>query len=136
MDDKYLCAYRNTSYEVDIPGVRIRLHVGEPNSALDSLLKNRDVTEWAFITAYNPRSESCSLEENDQRQKDLLQEVHAQGYPTFPGTGVGENTDWPAEPSVLILGISRETARKVGQKYGQHAIVVGRRGQAPELLWC
>ena len=52
--------------------------------------------------------------------------------------GIGEGRDpegdWPAEPSVLAVGISRHEAEVIGRSYEQNAIVFIERGKAPELV--
>ena len=57
------------------------------------------------------------------------------GFEFFHGWGVGTRGDWPPEPSLLVLGIDEEQARKVGAEFGQNAIVVGRTGAVAELTW-
>lgn len=47
--------------------------------------------------------------------------------------GIGEGASWPPERSLLILNISRGKAISLGQRFGQLAIVVGRRGEASRL---
>ena len=36
----------------------------------------------------------------------------------------------------MILGIAPGSALRLARQFGQRAIVVGRRGTAPRLLWC
>ena len=46
----------------------------------------------------------------------------------LPGEGIGDNGTWPAEQSVLVLGIELEHAVQLGRRFGQRAIVYGRVG--------
>jgi hypothetical protein len=51
---------------------------------------------------------------------------------------IGEGRDpagkWPAEPSVLAVGMSRHEAMVMGRSYEQNAIVFIEKGKAPELV--
>lgn len=129
-------AYERTSYWVETGNRRICLRVGQLNSALDEVLAQFGVTEWAYVTAHNPASVKLSCDENEARHNKLIQDVQALGYLTLLGEGCGDSGDWPPEPSVLILGITLEAARRIGTDFRQTAILVGRRNEAPRLLLC
>lgn len=136
MNKDVIQAFTRTSYWVETGDHRICLRVGEPSSALDEVLAPLGVTDWAYVTAYNPASVKLSCVENEARHNNLIQDVQAMGYQTLLGEGCGDTGDWPPEPSVLILGISLEAARRIGTTYGQTAILVGRRNEAPRLSLC
>lgn len=123
-------AYRATTYRAGKLAVRI----GEPAPALDLLLADRGLDEWAYLTAHNPGSVALAPEENRARQKRLLARVA--GHPVLLGEAVADDAgDWAAEPSVLVLGIRREDALSLAREFGQNAIVCGQRGGAAELVW-
>ena len=44
--------------------------------------------------------------------------------------------DWTPEVSFLILDLSKEAAIKIGQQYGQKAIVWGQVGLPATLVFC
>lgn len=50
------------------------------------------------------------------------------GHPMFSGEGIGDDGTWPAERSVLVLGIERAIAIELGRRFGQRAILCGRLG--------
>jgi dihydroflavonol-4-reductase len=129
-------AYHRTSYEVEAPGGRLRLRVGEPCPALDALLDRHGVRDWAYVTAHNPGSVPRAHPVNEREHDRLAAEVRDLGHAAYPGEGVGDDGSWLAERSLLVLGITREEARALGRRYEQAAVVVGRRGGAPELLFC
>ncbi len=56
------------------------------------------------------------------------------GYICFEGEGRGSDDKWKPELSLLILGISKENAIKLGKEFEQNAIVYGAKGELPELL--
>jgi hypothetical protein len=129
-------AYQNTSYWSDTSVGRICMRVGQSNPAVDALLELHGVTTWAYVTACNPGSQIQSDVENGRANAKLLRDVQKQGLPHFPGAGVSDDSKWPEEPSMLILGISREAAGQLGRAHGQKAVVIGRLGEPSEMLWC
>jgi hypothetical protein len=133
----FAAAYLSTTYWVEAPDNRpIALRVGQPSRALDRLLKRHGVRVWAFVTACNPRSRRLADWCNLARQRRLQALSGRLGFAALPGAGVGDDPAWPAEPSLLIVDIGRARARRLARLFGQNAIVVGRRGGPPELVWC
>jgi hypothetical protein len=130
ISNELLQAYLNTTYQLDYFNIKIR--IGHIDEHLERMLDEWKVDEWAFITAYNPGSEIFQEEENIKRHEALHRDVTA--FVCFEGEGIGEDPSWKPERSLLILGLQRESAMELGVKYGQNAIVVGRRGKPAELM--
>ena len=128
--NQLIAAYKNTRYHVFNTGITIC--IDENNVLLDALLSKQDAKSWAYITAYNPFSQTFTDEANDARHRLLLQSVAA--FSSFEGEGKGADESWPPEKSLLILGISKEQAIAIGNEYEQNAIVYGEAGQAAQLL--
>lgn len=135
-------AYRDTAYEALGPGTQLDLRVDESHAALDALLEATGRRGWAFMTAWNPRSQTLPAEENGERQRALwaaLEELSGEdGSPPLllPGRGRGLTGAWPAEESVLALGIARRDALRLMRSFDQHAFLAGTRGGRAELVWC
>ena len=127
-------AYRATSYVVDGPHGRLVVRIGERTPLLDELLTRHAAREWAFVTAYNPGSRRLSEDENRLRHVELVRQVDSAGYVHYPGHGIGDG-DWPAEVSLLLVGIKPQDAAALGRAFGQNAIVVGTVGEPAQLLW-
>ena len=125
-----IAAYKNTRYHVFNTGITIC--IDENNVLLDALLSKQDAKSWAYLTAYNPFSQTFTDEANDARHRLLLQSVAA--FSSFEGEGKGADESWPPEKSLLILGISKAQAIAIGNEYEQNAIVYGEAGQAAQLL--
>lgn len=125
-----IAAYKNTRYYVFNTGITIC--IDEKNVLLDALLSKQDAKSWAYITAYNPFSQTLTDEANDARHLQLLHSVAA--FSSFEGEGKGADESWPPEKSLLILGISKEQAIAIGNEYEQNAIVYGEFGKAAQLL--
>jgi Protein of unknown function (DUF3293) len=131
-----LRAFQSTKFIVCGPQTEIVMRVGERCSELDQLLMASDATSCAFITAWNPGSVRVFETANRVKQNQLIQEVQNRGYAFLHGRGVGEGSGWAPEPSILIIGIARQTAKELGRLFGQIAIVFVEQGKSVELLLC
>jgi hypothetical protein len=113
-------------------GAPLVLRIGARNRELDRLLRRHGRRDWAFITAWNPRSRPLPDWRNEQRQRRLTR--------LFPlalmGAGIGEDPAWPAEQSLCVLGLAVGRARRIARLFGQNAVVVGTRGGVARLIWC
>jgi hypothetical protein len=128
-------AYVATAYEVHLPAGRVVIRVGQVCAELDSLLGSLGERHWAFVSAFNPRSRVLCEQENLARHENLARTVATSGLAAFEGEGRGDNRDWPAERSLLILGMPPDAALRLAVQFDQHAVVVGERGGAARLLW-
>ncbi|MGD8476217.1 MAG: DUF3293 domain-containing protein [Burkholderiales bacterium] len=128
-------AYLKTVYRVLGAAEPIDIRIGRCSPGLDRLLSQNGVTQWAFLTAANPRSQPLPDAENAQRNADMKRVLHEQGWYTLDAVGLPDDGAWQPEQSVLILGIDREAALEVARRWQQNAIVCGSIGQAAELAW-
>lgn len=136
IDPTLIKAFRNTRFIVAGPEGQITLRIGEGNRHLDDFLADRGAKSCAFVTAWNPGAIKLPDTENDARQSALIAEVQAQGHTCLPGVGVGADGGWPAEVSILIIGVSRTEAIRLAKRFGQVALVYAERGRDVELLFC
>lgn len=123
-------AYRATHDRV---GGAFTLRVGERSGELDGLLADHGLTEWAYLTAHNPGSVTLPAAENRARQAALL--ARLAGRPIILGEAIAPSSDWEPEPSVLVLGITRDEAIEIARAFGQNAILAGERGGPVRLVW-
>lgn len=77
---------------------------------------------------------SCSLEEeeNIQRNSELRKLVN--DYIVIEGEGQDKQKEWPAEKSFFIAGISLDNAKSLAVTFGQRAIVYGQLEQPARLI--
>lgn len=130
MRSRWEAPYLATTYEAE-GGIEIR--VGQRCPALDEALRRRRAREWAYITAWNPRSVCLSPEVNRDAQARLEKELEARHIEFLPGASRPDDGS-PPEPSVLAF-LPRAEATELGRAFCQNAIVVGERGGVAELLW-
>jgi hypothetical protein len=130
-------AYASTDYCVVGGGRRpVCFRIGGRSAQLDALLDRFGSRSWAFMTAWNPSSQPMARDENDRRQTRLVSELTAAGYRCLLGEGRNADASWPPEESVFVLDIGAAAARAIGHRYGQLAIVAGRRGVSSRLVAC
>ncbi len=110
------------------------MNVGVAHAGLALLHKSSGVNCSAFVTACNPLSQILAESENAQRQATLEREVRARGLHMFTGVGRHPNSDWPSEPSVLILGLDLQAARTLGARFEQNAIIWSAADAVPQLI--
>jgi hypothetical protein len=123
--------YHNTSYWVRHDAGTFSFDIGRPSLPMEGLLARHGAKSAAFLTAANPGSAIASDEANEEAQKRLRHDLEPLG-PVFDGLGSG--IDLAAEPSFLSLGIDRDEAERIGQRYGQNAIIWFE-GSVPEVIW-
>ena len=133
--DELLAAYRSTAFHVSDREFEFVIRIGEPCAELVLCLNHFGATEAAYLTAWNPRSATRSTIENEAAQAHLEGDLAVGKWRLLHGAGIGVHSEWPPEPSVLVLGISRAAACELGQKYGQFASVVATLCTPPELVF-
>jgi hypothetical protein len=126
-------AYQDTEYRVqsDKP---FTLQIGTLNDPLLVIHKLYRVECSALITAWNPFSQILSETENNIRQLQLKNELGRRGLKYLPGIGQHPSNNWPGEESFLVLGLNLQEAKKLGEHFGQNAIVWCGADGIPELI--
>lgn len=126
-------AYVETDYVVHTQPA-ITLRVNEQSPQMMKLHKQHRVACSAFITAFNPYSQSCTPEVNLSLQQELISELKVRSLKFIEGVGQHPSNTWSGEPSLLVLGLSLEAAKILGSRFEQNALVwIGTDG-VPELV--
>jgi uncharacterized protein len=103
-------AYEQAEYVVHD---KFTLKIGRRSAPLDALLEAQGAASAAFVTAA----------------------IEAElAHPFCRGESRDPAGRWPAEPSLLVLGIARGEAEALGRAHRQNAIVFADKGGAPELV--
>ena len=136
MNDELFAAYHRTTYSAETPQGRIQLRVLQPNADLAQLLKSYGATTWAYVTAFNPGSQTLEKDENRRRQEQLEEAMRREELPFLRGAGIGDDPQWPPEESVLVLNITRSRACELAREFGQNAILAGGDDGVAELIDC
>ena len=123
--------YEETDYIIDDDPPLI-LHIGKRNDSLRALFASFSVESGAFLTAWNPDGERLPIDDNYDRQAELLAAIEALRLNYFVGQGVHPSGNWQ-EDSYLVLGISQAEADELGQRFGQLGYVWIANTGVPEL---
>jgi hypothetical protein len=133
LPEDLLRAYRETLYRV-MGESPFTLLLNQRSTELHDLYHTNRVDSSAFVTACNPRSVQRSAQDNRARMALLEQRSKAAGYRILPGVGQpAEGSDWPAEASILVLGISLGAACALGHLFEQNALVWAGADAIPRL---
>lgn len=126
-------AFRETEYWVhgDEP---FALRVGEASPALAAEHKGYRVDCSAYITACNPFSQILKDEANAERHAALGREISQRGLASVEGIGQHPSNQWPGEASYLIFGLTLESAKALGIRLEQNAIVWTGANTVPQLI--
>ncbi len=133
IDQRLRDAYSATIYEVKHLGLQLR--IGEENWHLEEFLIDNNAFSWAFISAWNPFSQPLSSVENENRHLKMIEIAKKKQWVFAEGFGIPQNEDWKPEKSLFLLDISQSDSIDLGKMFDQNAIVIGRLGKAPELIF-
>lgn len=133
IDNTLVSAYQNAEYVVFADTEFVML-VAKYSETLHQTMTKKQITQAAFISAYNPYSEILDEPENHTRHSALSEELSDLGLGFIEGLGRDKEGQWPSEKSVLVLNISNVTARMIGNKFGQNAILWIGEDAIPQLL--
>jgi len=132
-----LAAYRRTHYHVLLEPQDIVLQIDRYDAQTDRLLCSAaDVRNvWSIITPCNPRSQPISKTSNLHSLRDFHAELNEQHLRWIAAVNRDPRGEWPDEPGVLLCDPPSGAAEALGHKYRQNAIVEGKPGFAPYLVW-
>jgi hypothetical protein len=118
-----IAAYFATDYGVQVGETKLVIRIGQSNPALAACLSHESTPTGAYLTAWNPEGEACSEGENDARHQELEATLRMSSVPFLRGSGQGRDGRWPAEDSVLAVGLSLAQAVDLGHRFAQNAFV-------------
>ena len=133
IDQGSIQAYVVTNYHVH-GATPFALNIGVANAALVALHTSHSVKSSAYVTACNPFSQALDDSVNDARQAVLAGELQHRSLSYIEGIGQHPRNGWMGEPSFLVLGLSREAAKAIGNRHEQNAIVWCGPDAVPELV--
>src|ERR1700686_13552 len=133
-DNSLLAAYVAAHYKVTGTPTPFVLRVGKRSPELAAAYLADNVNCSAFLTAWNPNSVPQLEIINRASQERLETQLTAMGLTLLSGVGEDPWGAWPGDPSVLVLGLPRREAERVGRAFGQLAIVWSGETAVPELV--
>lgn len=133
IDQRSIQAYLETNYHVygEAP---MTLNIGVANAGLATLHTSHSVESSAYVTACNPFSQALTDSVNNERQTVIARELQQHGMTYINGIGEHPTNGWTRAQSFLVLGLSRDDARRLGARHEQNAIVWCGLDAVPELV--
>ena len=129
-------AYLATEFEVEFPSGSVKFKIGASSPPLLEMLAKAQFSSWGLITPFNPDSVVLSVEENRARLDKFCQELASLQVVCYVAYGHDPTGEWLAERGYLIGNLKLDDYRMLGIKWGQAAVVVGKDGGVPQLIWC
>jgi hypothetical protein len=129
-------AYLQAHYRFFCGKRRFTLRIGGISKKLVNVFKKEGVRGAAYLSASNPHSRPAAAAANQRANARLLADIKKRtAARLYPALGVDPHGKWPAEESILALGLSRAQANHLAKKYRQNAFVwVGASGKV-SLVW-
>ena len=131
LDPALIREYEATDYCFTTRLKTIVIRPGDFNEALHLFMEQERITQWAYLTAWNPFSIPMPARYNHAQQERLRQAIRS--YTFYSGEGRGRMGNWPAEESYFVAGISKAAACKLGRHFGQAAILLSDEKGQPRL---
>lgn len=132
---RYEAAYRATLYRVRAGDSPFELRVDTASERLAALMRMHGVASAAYLTACNPYSVQSADAANRAANEQLRAALLAADAFIFCGEAIDPTGRWPAEPSFLALGLALATARELGTRFRQNAILFADDDAVPRLVW-
>lgn len=133
IDAATLKAYRETEYGVE-DDTPFFLTIGRFSEPLARLHARHGVDCSAYLTACNPFGRLVDAQLNVRRQQQLAGDLRDMNRLFLCGAGRHPAGTWPPESSFLVLGLTRDEARVLGNKYEQNAVVCCGPRAVPRLV--
>ena len=127
-------AYSDTQYRVAGDGNSFTLMIDTRSEALSRLYATTGQTCGIFITAFNPFGQTQSDEANEAAHGRLGECLRALTPHVIEGSGVDPTGAWPEEKSFLALGVNPVTARLLGSRVRQDAVVWVGEDAVPQMI--
>ncbi len=71
---------------------------------------------------------------NQLRKGDLAGDLRYRSLSYLSGEGRHPSNGWPAEPSLLVLGLALQAAKSLGRRHEQNAVVWSGPDAVPQLV--
>lgn len=128
-------AYRAAVYRVRTEREAFELRVEAASRPLAALLRRYGVATAAYLTACNPYGVRMTEAANRAANEALRAELVAADAFVFDGEAVDPTGASPSKRSFLALGIALATARALGMRFRQNALLFADDDAVPRLVW-
>ena len=110
------------------------MNVGESSTELTEWFQANNENQAAYITAWNPLGKKISDDENHIAEQKLIIEIESRDLTYLKGESSDPSGLWPNEPSLLVLGISLESAKALMKRFYQDGFIYIGDDATPQLI--
>ena len=129
-----IAAYHAAHYRVGAGADRFTLRIGRHSPELKRLYHSNSQSCGVFITAFNPFGQAQGDAQNEAAFARLGDELRTASSCVINGEGADAAGLWPAEKSYLALGVDAKSARTLGRRWRQDAVVWVGEDATPKLI--
>ena len=127
-------AYLNTEYRFGEGPDAVTLCIDRRSDELARLYASSGIECGVFVTAFNPFGQAQGIEANEGAHERLGTDLRMLSARVIEGAGIDSSGAWPEERSFFALGVDLDTARNLGNRYTQDAIVWVGADAVPKLI--
>jgi hypothetical protein len=132
--DELIASYHSASYCFGTGPSAILLCIDQYSKPLSSLIAESGRRCAVFISAYNPGSRIQSSESNRVAHDRLHNDLRPHADQIIEGVSSDPSGVWPPEMGFLAVGVDLATAQRLGDQYGQNAILWADEDAIPRLI--
>lgn len=137
LQEKYEEAYRRAVYRVLLEEEEVRLAIGVYDALAEATLQETLGIQkaWAILTPCNPRSQLAREEMNLFYMNELRSVLDHHSGAWVKAINSDPTGKWPDEPGFFVADPDPVWIQELGRRFHQNALVFGRLGEAPRLVW-
>lgn len=110
------------------------MNVSKPSTELTEWFQSNDESQAAYITAWNPFGKKASDDANHIAEQKLITEIESRDLSYLKGESIDPSGQWSNEPSLLVLGISLESAKALAKRFSQDGFIYIGDDITPKLI--
>ncbi len=134
INDEIIASYHAAIYHFGTDPSAIELCIGQYSKPLSCLIAESGHRCAVFISAYNPGSRIQCSEFNRVAHDQLHNDLRSHADQIIEGVSSDPSVVWPPEMGFLAVGVDLATAQRLGDQYGQNAILWADEDAVPRLV--
>ncbi|WP_090657975.1 DUF3293 domain-containing protein [Nitrosomonas marina] len=123
LPDILVAQYRLADYRVGAGTDAFIMHIDRYSAPINKLMRAKQVSNAAIITAFNPLGRIQSAQNNRKAHLILQRALGRCAVCLIESTSLDPAGTWPDETGFCVLGTSFETVCALGLRFRQNAIV-------------
>lgn len=134
INDDLIASYHSAIYNFGAESSAIGLCIDQHSEPLSRVISESGDRCAVFISAYNPGSLIQSSESNRVAHDRLHDDLRSHSNRIIEGVASDPSGEWPPEKGFLAVGVDLATAQRLGDQYGQNAILWADEDAVPRLV--